>query len=71
MINSKQTALLVIDMQNDFVAEGAVLEIPSTRRNLKGYKKFIEFCRKKRMTIIYTRHCYDAKKNPIEALRYE
>ena len=67
MINPKQTALLIIDMQNDFVEKGAVLEIPSTRSNLKGYKKFIDFCRQKGITVIYTRHCYDAKKNPIEA----
>lgn len=67
MINPKQTALLVIDMQNDFVEEGAVLEVPTTRNNLKEYKEFIDFCRKKGVMIIYTRHCYDAKKNPIEA----
>lgn len=67
MINPKKTALLIIDMQNDFVEEGAVLEVPATRKNLREYKTFIDFCRKKGVTIIYTRHCYDAKKNPIEA----
>ncbi|MEK6920650.1 MAG: isochorismatase family cysteine hydrolase [Nanoarchaeota archaeon] len=67
MINAKETALLVIDMQNDFVEEGAVLEVPTTRNNLKEYKTFIDVCRKKGVAIIYTRHCYDAKKNPIEA----
>ncbi len=39
MINSKETALLVIDMQNDFVEEGAVLEVPATRNNLKENNK--------------------------------
>lgn len=67
MINPKKTALLIIDMQNDFVEEGAVLEVPATRKNLREYKTFIDFCRKKGVTVIYTRHCYDAKKNPIEA----
>ncbi len=67
MITPKQTALLVIDMQNDFVEEGAVLEIRATRSDLKGYKAFIDWCRKKGIAIIYTRHCYNAKKNPIEA----
>ncbi len=67
MINPKQTALLIIDMQNDFVEEGAIFEVPKIRKNLNSYKAFIDFCREKGATIIYTRHCYDPKQNPIEA----
>lgn len=62
-----QTALLVIDMQNDFVADGALLEVKGIRRNISSFKSFIDFCREKKILVIYTRHCYDPKKNPIEA----
>lgn len=63
----KQTALLVIDMQNDFVEEGALIEVKGIRKNLSYFKKFIDICREKNILIVYTRHCYSPEKNPIEA----
>ncbi len=66
-MNPQQTALLVIDMQNDFVADGGLLEVKRIRRNISSFKSFIDFCRRKKMLIIYTRHCYHPQKNPIEA----
>ena len=48
-----QTALLVIDMLNDFIAEGAPLEIPEARKIIPAVKEKIEESRKKGNPIIY------------------
>lgn len=46
-------ALLVIDMLNDFVEKGAVLEVPSARKIIPNIKKRIEEARKKQIKVIY------------------
>jgi ureidoacrylate peracid hydrolase len=60
-------ALLVIDMQNDFVKEGALFEIKGIRRNIQDFRNFIDTCRDKGVLIIHTRHCYSPETNPVEA----
>jgi len=62
----QDTALLVIDMQNDFIEPDGFLEVPGIKENAPKFKDFIAKLRKKGILIIYTRHCYDPKKNPIE-----
>ena len=37
----KNTALLVIDMQNDFVKQGSHLEVKGIRNNMIQFKNFI------------------------------
>ncbi|MBS3128886.1 cysteine hydrolase [Candidatus Woesearchaeota archaeon] len=63
-------ALLIIDMQNDFVKENAIMEVPGIRNHLLKFKNFIVQCRKKGVLTIYTRHCFDPKKNAIELLLF-
>lgn len=46
-------AILVIDMLNDFVKEGAPLEVPEARRIIPFVKKTIEDARKKGIPVIY------------------
>lgn len=46
-------ALLVIDMLNDFVLEGAPLEVPSTRTIIPELKREIERSREKGIPVIY------------------
>ncbi len=46
-------ALLVIDMLNDFVKEGAPLEVPQTRRVLPAIKREIERARAEGEPVIY------------------
>jgi nicotinamidase-related amidase len=46
-------AILVIDMLNDFVKEGAPLEVPDTRKIIPFIKKTIEDARKKGVPVIY------------------
>jgi len=59
-IDPESTALLVIDMQNDFIKEGSVLEVPKIRDQIPKIKKLIETCRELGMPIIYTRQVYRA-----------
>ncbi len=46
-------ALLIIDMLNDFVLEGAPLEVPETRKVIPAIKKEIENARAKGVPVIY------------------
>ncbi|MBP6019362.1 MAG: cysteine hydrolase [Burkholderiaceae bacterium] len=58
-LNSSTTALLLIDLQNDFVEPGAPLETAMAYKSLPKLKALIEFCRQKGITLIYTRHAHD------------
>lgn len=46
-------ALLVIDMLNDFVLEGAPLEVPETRKVMPAIRREIDEARRKGIPIIY------------------
>lgn len=46
-------ALLVIDMLNDFVLEGAPLEVPKARKIIQNIRKEIERARAKKIPVIY------------------
>lgn len=65
-----KTALMVIDMQNDFTEKGAILEIPNIRKGFAKLKKFVKDCKNKGVSVIYTRHTYTPKGNPIEAFLF-
>jgi len=66
-IGRARTALLVIDMQNDFVREGAILEVPKIRHQVPKIKRLIETCRKLGIPVIYTKQVYraDSKVKPL------
>jgi len=49
-------ALLVIDMQNYFVLEGAPLEVPEARARTPKIKRLIGKCRELGVPVIYTLH---------------
>ena len=51
-----KAVLLVIDMQNDFVNEGAIMEVPMARQNLPNMKKILDSCRANGIPVIYTVH---------------
>ncbi len=46
-------ALLIIDMLNDFVFEGAPLEVPETRKIIPNIKREIEKARAEKKPVIY------------------
>lgn len=46
-------ALLIIDMLNDFVLQGAPLEVPETRKVIPAIKREIEAARREGKSVIY------------------
>ncbi|MFI6445731.1 isochorismatase family protein [Kitasatospora sp. NPDC050543] len=55
-MNPQRTALLVIDMQNDFVLEGYPMEVPMARRRIPRMQEVIGECRRAGMPVIFTEH---------------
>jgi len=51
----RRPALLIVDMQNDFVRKGAPLEVPDARRTLPAHRRLIEAARARGLPVIYTR----------------
>ncbi|MCL2126007.1 MAG: cysteine hydrolase [Oscillospiraceae bacterium] len=49
-----RSVLLVIDMQNDFVLEGAILEVSDAREQIPRIRKLIDRCHALGVPIIYT-----------------
>ena len=52
-------ALLIIDMLNDFVFEGAPLEVPETRKIIPVIKKEIKEAKTKGIPVIYICDAHD------------
>jgi nicotinamidase-related amidase len=52
-------ALLVIDMLNDFVREGAPLEVPGTRKVIPAIKREIESAGKRNIPVIFICDAHD------------
>ena len=55
MINIKNCALIVIDLQNDFVRQGAPMEVPDARTSLPDVRILIDTARTHNIPIIYTK----------------
>lgn len=63
-----RSLLLVIDMQNDFVRPGAVMEVEAARARLPAMQAVLENCRQHGVPVAYTRHILydDFNISPIE-----
>lgn len=59
-ISAAKTALLVIDMQQIWVARGAKMEVPSAREMVPKFNTLISTCRRKGIKVIFTRHAHNA-----------
>jgi ureidoacrylate peracid hydrolase len=57
-IEPSKTAMIVVDMQNDFVAPGAPLETPAGRAMLPRLQRALACCREVGIPIIYTAHTF-------------
>ncbi|MEU3346345.1 isochorismatase family cysteine hydrolase [Streptomyces sp. NPDC006700] len=55
-VNPQKTALLVIDMQNDFVLEGYPMEVPMARRRIPRMQEVVAECRAAGIPVVYTQH---------------
>lgn len=51
----QDSALIVVDMQNDFVRQGAPLEVPEARTTIAVHKHLIEAARVRGMPVVYTK----------------
>ncbi len=60
-------ALLIVDLQNDFVRQGAAMEVPDARLTIPHNKRLIAFFRQAGFPIIYTRFI----SGPYRTLVYE
>ncbi len=57
-IEPSKTALIVVDMENDFIASGAPMETPAGRKMLPTLQRVISFCREVGIRVIYTTHAH-------------
>jgi nicotinamidase-related amidase len=57
-INPATTAMIVVDMQSDFVAKGAPMETPLARAMVPVLADALKFCREKGIRVIYTAHVH-------------
>jgi len=57
-IDPKKTAMIVVDMQNDFVASGAVMETPAARAVVPKLVDALKICRDAGIKVIYTAHVH-------------
>ena len=58
-LDPRRTALLVIDMQNAFVAQGAPVEVPAARGIVPAINRFAAELRKLRVPVIWVCHRND------------
>ena len=61
-INKAETAIIVIDLANEFVREGGRVYVESAKSTLPANKKLIDFFRANNMPVIYTK-TYDRSWN--------
>jgi biuret amidohydrolase len=58
VLDPKKTAMIVVDMQNDFVASGAAMETPAARQIVPKIAEALRLCRDAGIKIIYTAHVH-------------
>lgn len=51
----RKSALIIVDMQNDFVREGAPLEVPDARKTIAANQALIMAFRKRNLPVIFTK----------------
>src|SRR4029077_9502110 len=58
VIDPKKTAMIVVDMQNDFVAAAAAMETPAARAVVPRLSEALKICRDAGLKVIYTAHVH-------------
>lgn len=61
----QRPALVVVDMQNDFVRVGAPLEVPDSRDTIEVHQKLLAEFRRRGLTVIYTKFISMPEEYPI------
>jgi biuret amidohydrolase len=57
-IEPSKTAMIVVDMENDFIAPGAPMETPAGQKLLPNLQRALAFCREVGIRVIYTTHVH-------------
>ena len=57
-IDPVKTAMIVVDMQNDFVASGAPIEVSAARAMVPKLAEALKICRDAEIRVIYTAHVH-------------
>jgi nicotinamidase-related amidase len=57
-IDPARTVMIVVDMQNDFVAAGAPMETPAARATVPVLSASLDACRSAGVRVIYTAHVH-------------
>ena len=57
-IDPRTTVMIVVDMQNDFVAEGAKLQSAQAHAMVPKLAATLRFCREKGIRVVYTAHVH-------------
>src|SRR5262245_66630649 len=58
-------ALVIVDMQNDFVRVGAPLEVPEARPTIAAHQALLAACRPRGIPVIYTKFLAGPEWTPI------
>jgi len=61
-LDKKKCAVLVIDMQSDFIAKGAPIECPGGREIIPNIDRLLQFARTNNIPVIYTQEVHRAEK---------
>lgn len=67
-LNKDRCALIVVDMQNDFVREGAIMEVKNAKGQIPQIQRLIKCCRSLGIPVIYTQQITDAVFCPMEVI---
>lgn len=59
VIDPHATALIVVDMQNDFVKEGGALVVGDAEKTIPAIKRLLDLARRRSMAVFYTQDTHD------------
>lgn len=68
-IDPAKSALIVVDMQNDFVLDGYPMAVPNARKAIPNIQRMIAAARESGIPVMFTQHTLldDAFNSPLEA----
>ena len=71
ILEREKTALIVVDLQNEFVRDGGLIQVKDAKATLDTNKKLIEFFRKNRMPVVFTKmSLHDDWALPMKMIRF-
>ena len=65
----KRAALLIIDMQNDFVGEGAILQVTGAERIIPKIQEVLELFRSRNLPVIHVLRVHTSDGSDVEIFR--